>query len=91
MALFVNDMGMTWGHAGSKDLLTEVVLVGLGLGFSGDVQTVQATTLPADAIVTSASAQITVREAGTIAAAKVAQVRQGENSKVVVIDFWGDW
>jgi len=85
--LFVYDMGMTWGHAGSKDYLTEIVMVGQGLGLSGDVQTTQATTLPADAIVTSASAQITVREAGTIAAAKVAQVRQGENSKVVVIDF----
>jgi len=55
--------------------------------FEGDVETTKVTTIPADAIITEATATITVKEAGVIAAGKVAQVRNGENSTVVVLDF----
>ncbi|MCK6427084.1 MAG: hypothetical protein L6Q75_18650 [Burkholderiaceae bacterium] len=53
----------------------------------GVVESSRTTALPADAIVTQATATIRVEEAGRIAAGQVAQVRQGAGGAVVVIDF----
>lgn len=77
-------MGVGWGTGTVVETLPIVLVY---LFQPGDVETVRTTTLPADAVVTSASAAITVREASSISVGRVAQVRQGQSGQVVVLDF----
>lgn len=85
MFIASDQMEISWGQPAPVGVVTTII--GLLLTPTGDVESQQTSQLPADAIVTAASATVTVQEAGTIAAGKIAQVRQGENDKVVVIDF----
>ncbi|RZL30921.1 MAG: hypothetical protein EOP35_23050, partial [Rubrivivax sp.] len=86
MATGVVGMEVGWG----KGSVVETVPLVLAYFFQlGDVETVRTATLPADAVVTSATAAITVREAVLITVGRVAQVRQGQSGKTVVLDFGG--
>lgn len=72
----------------SKGTVVETLPLLAAISFQlGDVETVRVATLPADAVVTSASAAITVSEAVLITLGRVAQVRQGATGKTVVLDF----
>ncbi|WP_458232930.1 hypothetical protein, partial [Roseateles sp. P5_E8] len=79
-------VGMEVGW-GTGAVFETVPLVMVSLFKQGDVETQRTAELPADAVVTSASAAITVREASSITIGRVAQVRQGQTGQTVVLDF----
>jgi hypothetical protein len=79
-------MEMDWGAA-TKSVEEVSIRVDHSMGAAGTVETTLPTSLPADAVVTSATATITLKQAGTIAAGAIAQVRQGESTAIIVVDF----
>lgn len=79
------DMVSHWG--GERERKPPKTTQNAPTSASGVLETSLVTSLPTDALLTSAIARITLSEGGTVAAGLVARVRNGETSRVLVVDF----
>lgn len=85
--LVAKELAKDWSYSGGF-VAERVEKAVVDLGTSGTALVTQNLTLPADAILTLASAVITVRPADVVAVGDAAQVR-AESSTVLVIDLGG--